>query len=207
MLIIAISAFFLSKTEVGLLGAIPVLGVLALGAQKLIPSFQQVYGSISNIRAAKESLIDVLTLLDQHVPKSLLEQNVKKLCFSKEIRLENVEFSYLPTQPLIFKNIRLRIKKGTKVGLIGETGSGKTTLMDLIMGLLQPVKGVISIDECALSQCNIKGWQANIAHVPQNIYIADGSLIDNIAFGETRDAVDLNKINRCQLNKLVPIFF
>ena len=114
--------------------------------------------------------------------------------FEKAIELQNLGFQYSIDTPMIFKNINLKITKGSTVGFIGETGCGKTTLLDIIMGLLYPTEGEILIDNKIIDETNRRPWQSNIAHVPQNVYLSDSSITDNIAFGISKDEIDYEKI-------------
>ena len=185
---------------------IAIFGVIALAAQRLLPVVQQVYYSWTNILSSKQSLSDSLDLLD--VGHSVIHvENLKKYKkFEKEIYLKDVTFSYSKKGNLILNGINLTILKGEKIGIIGETGSGKSTLVDLIMGLFQPNEGRILIDKRRLTQDNIKSWQANIAHVPQKIYLIDGSISENIAYGIEKDDINLNLVKKAAKQALADDF-
>jgi ABC-type multidrug transport system fused ATPase/permease subunit len=190
MLLIAVLAYSLSQQENGISKAIPILGALALGAQRLLPVLQQAYAAWSNIRGGQSSLVDTLELLDQSLPEYANQPIPEPIPFNKNITLNQLGFRYSSQSPYVLKECHLEIKKGSRVGFIGTTGSGKSTLLDIVMGLLLPTHGTLEIDGQTISATNQRAWQAHIAHVPQAIFLADSSIEENIAFG-----VPLNQIN------------
>lgn len=189
--LIAIVALYVVNQPGGFTGALPVLGALALGGQKLMPMFQTVYHGWSRAHGHSAVLKDVLALTELTSVKALAPVPLK---FESQIRLQNVSFAYSPTSREILRNLSVTIPKGARVGFVGETGSGKSTLLDLIMGLLEPSAGEILIDEQPLNTANRSAWQLHVAHVPQSIYLSDASIRENIAFG-----VPLNMINHQQV--------
>ena len=154
--IISVIAYFLMQEE-GLF--IPVLGVFALGAQRILPLLQQVFSTYATIKGSKSSFEDVLALLDQPVSKYMVQKNPVPIKFEKEIYLKNLSFKYNEDSPWVLKNINLTIKKGECVGFVGPTGSGKSTLIDIIMGLLLPTKGELIIDDQIIVDNNKVSWQ------------------------------------------------
>ena len=193
MILIAILAYVLTVRG-GIESAFPMLGALAVGAQKLLPALQQAYSSVSLIKGANKSFVDVLDLLDQKILNTSNHNNVKPLSFLSEIKFEDVSFRYSKESPYILKNINLVFGKGEKIGLIGATGSGKSTLLDILMGLLIPTSGKLLIDGDEITHANRKNWQAHISHVPQNIYLADGTVKENIAFGVSPEEIDDDRV-------------
>jgi len=196
MILIATLAYSLSQQSDGISTAIPILAVLALGLQRLLPTLQQTYGAWSTIRGAQASLQDVLGLLDQPLPDYVEQAVVKPLSFQNQLGLSNVSFRYNSKTPWILRNINLTIRKGSRVGFVGETGSGKSTLLDLIMGLLTPDEGLLEIDEQPITSFNHRSWQAHIAHVPQAIFLADSCITENIAFGIPKDKIDVERVKQ-----------
>ncbi len=190
MLLIAGLAFSLAQQSDGISKAIPVLGALALGAQRLLPVLQQAYSSWSNIQGGHASLRDTLELLDQSLPDYANQPAIKALVFRQHINLRQISFRYNSQTPWVLKNLNLFIAKGSRIGFIGLTGSGKSTLLDIVMGLLQPTTGSIDIDGLPISPFNQRAWQANIAHVPQTIFLADSTIEENIAFGVPKPQID-----------------
>jgi ABC-type multidrug transport system fused ATPase/permease subunit len=172
--------------------AIPIIGVFALGLQKLLPLMQQIYSSWTTLKGSQAILRDSLTHLNQEYPKFL--NNKTRMKITKGIRLENVSFSYEKSQQIVLDKINLSFKVGSKIGIIGTTGSGKSTLLDIIMGLLLPTEGKIYVDDKVINEKNISEWRANIAHVPQSIYLTDASIIENISFGKVQDLNSMDRI-------------
>jgi ATP-binding cassette subfamily B protein len=194
MTLIAGLAYVLTQKQGGMAAAIPVLGALALGAQKLLPVLQQIYSSYSSIKGGEFSFEDVLYLLDQPLPE--YENQPTPIRFDKEIKLTNLSFRYNQESPWILKNINLSLKKGSNIGFIGSTGSGKSTLLDIIMGLLSATEGDLFIDQQPIDNKSRRSWQMNIAHVPQNIYLSDNSIEENIAFGVSKDKIDHQRVRK-----------
>jgi len=195
MLLIAALAYSLAQQVDGIAMAIPFLGALALGAQRLLPVLQQAYGSWTQINSGRSSLKDTLELLDQPLP-DYANQPVLQMPFNQNIILKQLGFRYGEQAPYVLKNINLTISKGSRVGFIGTTGSGKSTLLDIIMGLLQPTDGTLEIDGKAITVGNHRAWQAHVAHVPQSIFLADSTIEENIAFGIPRDQINHSRVKR-----------
>lgn len=194
MTLIAVLAYYLSGRAGGVVAAIPVLGALALGAQRILPVLQQVYSSWSLMLGGRMSLKDALDLLDQPLPAYASEGSVKPLPFKRCIEIKALSFRYQPRGPWVLRNVNLTIVKGGRIGVIGSTGSGKTTLLDIIMGLLHPTDGQIVIDEKVVNEFCRRGWQAHIAHVPQAIFLADATIAENIAFGVPQNQIDFERV-------------
>jgi ATP-binding cassette, subfamily B, bacterial PglK len=189
-------AYLMTQQEGGMVVAIPVLGALALGAQRLLPALQQAYASYSQIKGSKSSFEDVLNLLDQPLPEYADQPLSKPIPFAKEIKLNNISFRYSEDSPWVLKNISLSLKKGGRVGFMGVTGSGKSTLLDIIMGLLPATEGGLIIDNQTINSQNRRAWQAHIAHVPQNIYLSDSTIEENIAFGIEKELIDHQRVKK-----------
>ena len=195
IVLIAIVALNFSKTENGLIDAIPVLGALAIGAQRLLPVIQQVYASITMIKGENDSFNDIINLLNQPLPSYLFNQN-QNLNFKDNIEFKDLFFKYDDSSEWIFNNLNFKIRKGSRIGLVGTTGSGKSTFLDLCMGLLLPSKGSILVDDVQINSENFRSWQSNLSHVPQSIFLSDASLTENIAFGVPSEKVDIEKVKR-----------
>jgi len=196
MILIAILAYFMLQQKNGGITIIPVLGALAIGAQKLLPALQQSYNAINGIKGSTYILNDVINLLDQPLPDYATQPSPEPIAFQKEINLKNISFSYNNNSTLILNNVNLNIEKGSRVGFIGETGAGKSTLIDVIMGLLEPKNGSIFIDNIELNRDNLRSWQVRIAHVPQNIFLTDGTIEENVAFGVSAELIDHDRVVR-----------
>ena len=196
MLLISALAYMLALQPNGIAKAIPVLGVLALGAQRLLPILQLAYSSLSTIQGGQASLMDALELLEQPLPDYADQPPAKPLMFRKQIELKNLSFRYTDQTPLVLNNLNLKISKGSRTGFIGVTGSGKSTLLDVVMGLLQPTDGALEIDGQSITSANNRAWQAHIAHVPQAIYLSDSTIEENIAFGIPKGNIDHKRVKQ-----------
>jgi ABC-type multidrug transport system fused ATPase/permease subunit len=196
MLLLAWLAYSLSKDVNGLASSIPALGFLALGAQKLLPVMQQIYSSWAGIRGGEQSLIDVINLLNQPISERMNQEIVQKMKFNSSLELRNICFNYSRALPYVIEDLNLIIKKGERIGIIGSTGSGKSTLIDIVMGLLSPSSGQLYVDEKRINLKNVRSWQRLIAHVPQAIFLADASITENIAFGVPKDEINIEKVKR-----------
>lgn len=172
------------------------LGAIALGMQKLLPAFQQIYISWVSIKANSFSAEELLNLLRQ---KKYIVKNsfIKKIKFDQFFELKNISYSYVSNKE-IFNNLNIKIKKGEIIGIVGKTGSGKSTLADLIMCLIKPNKGILSIDGVNIygddSIDKIQSWRNNISHIPQKIFLRDATISENIAFGIPKSLIKQNRV-------------
>ncbi len=179
---------------------IPIIGTLSFSALKLLPYVQKIYEGITYPRLAKSRLINLLNILFRDYSE-FKEYPVISLKLKQKINFRNIGFSYSKESISIFKNLNFTINAGDKIGLIGETGSGKSTFLDLLTGLLPPTEGSIFIDEINLYDNKIKkgsflkGWQKYLTNVPQNIFLADTTIAENIALGVNKKNIDYEKIN------------
>ena len=195
--IIAIVAFYLAMSAEGIGNAIPLLGIFALAAQRLLPLLQQIYSSWTSIIGCSALLKDILFYLNKALPEHYNLPQPSLIKFDNYISLQNLDFRYSPDGPSIIKGFSCRINKGEKVGLIGSTGSGKSTLIDIVMGLLIPEDGQLLIDDQLITSKNYRSWQLHISHVPQNIFLADTTILENIAFGVPLDEIDHELVSEC----------
>lgn len=195
MILIASLAYSMSGGVGGdYASSIPILGALALGAQRMLPVLQQSYASWSAMRASQASLLDVLDMLDKPLPVNLDSFSAHEVLFSKGVEICDLSFKYADDRPFVLNKVNLFIKKGSRVGFIGATGSGKSTLLDIIMGLLEPTSGALMVDGEPISRKNSRAWQSHIAHVPQTIFLADTTIAENIAFGVPFDKIDFSRV-------------
>lgn len=175
---------------------LPIIGVIAFALQKFLPTFQLAYSSLTQMRSALPLLNDVLSFVvsyEKPVTNSYVFSNVE---FSRAITLEGVSFSYGNNNLVAVEDICLRIDKGTSVGFVGESGSGKSTCVDIIMGLLFPTDGTVSIDEHILTPEKLASWRGKISHVSQNVFLTDRSVIENIAIGVPFEKIDMDRVIR-----------
>ena len=204
--LIGIGGYLMVARRGTIIDSLPLLGVFALAAQSILPNLQQIYSCWGSIRASSASLQRVMDLISQPIDLSLLPVSgalgrLPVFQWKQEIELKDLHFSYDSSLPATLNNISLKIKKGERIGLVGPTGSGKTTLTDIMMGLLEPDQGSLLVDGVNLGgdQLPLVHWRSCVAHVPQSLYLADTSIGENIAFGCSWADVDHGRLARvCQ---------
>jgi ATP-binding cassette subfamily B protein len=194
--VIAVLTYALSQRQGGITSALPTLGAIALGAQRLLPALQNCYAAWASIVGNQGSLSEMIDLLDQPVPEEMLQPPPAPLPFKQSIRLDAVSYRYEKEGVFVVSDLSITIPKGARVGFVGHTGSGKSTTLDLIMGLLTPTRGQILVDGRPIEGVNRRAWQRNIAHVPQSIFLADASLAENIAFGVPPEEFDMERVRQ-----------
>jgi len=194
IILIATLAYGLSRQDAGIVTAMPVLGALALGAQRLLPAMQQSYHAWTSIAGNRAALVDTLEMLDLPLPVGADQSNSERIQFDSNITIANLRFRYSPTTPWVLDGVNLTIPMGARVGIVGSTGSGKSTLVDLLMGLLTPTEGTLTVDHQLINGAQLRAWQRSVAHVPQSIYLADGTIAENIAFGIPPKDIDIERV-------------
>ena len=199
ILIILLAYMLSTQGEKSFADGIPILGALALGAQRLLPVMQLFYNSWGNVKGTHFILNEVLDYLNTNdsITMNVINNN---FAFKKNIKLKDVSFGYDENSLLAINKINVDIKKGDCIGVIGKTGSGKSTLIDIIMGLLEPIHGTLEVDENVITSSNRRAWQSRIAHVPQNIYLSDSTLEENIAFGIPVEEIDSRLVRRAAIS-------
>ena len=196
MVLIGVLAYGISLQASGISSALPVLGALALGAQRILPMLQLAYASWASIVGNQNLLSDTLNLLDQPLPCGGTSPEPEPLDFEHSVSFESVRFRYLSDGPWVLDGVSFNIPKGSRVGFVGITGSGKTTLLDLLMGLLDPTEGQILVDGFPTTGDHRRSWQRAIAHVPQSIFLADITIAENIALGIPRKEIDMERVRQ-----------
>ncbi|MDB5692990.1 MAG: transporter ATP-binding protein, partial [Alphaproteobacteria bacterium] len=191
---IALIALVMSLQPGGIVHAIPVLGALALGSQRLLPLIQLAYQGWSLTAGNLQSIDDVAAALRTAVLPDPSES--APLPFEDKVAFECVCFAYGNAGPAV-RDVDLVIPRGSRIGIAGTTGSGKSTLLDLLMGLLEPVSGGISVDGRLLDAETRPRWQATLAHVPQAIFLIDDDVAANIAFGVAHGRTDMDRVRAC----------
>lgn len=214
MVLIIGLAYWLKPEHGAISTAVPVLGALAIGAQKLLPQMQLVYAGWSSIKGNRQRLEDVLELLNESTPQlsNYTVEDIKTNNITNKktplLALKNITFAYGKNDNPVLQNISFEIYEGDKIGFIGQTGSGKSTLIDIIMGLLEPTSGDIEVNGKKLSDSQIREeWQRKIAHVPQTIYLTDATIAENIALGKSKNQIDQKRLqevsNQAQISEFV----
>jgi len=179
-------------------GILPILGLYAFAAYRIKPAMHGIYKGFASLRfgqAAVDNLYADLCQLNVHMPFSC--QGSIPIKLSGVIALENLSYSYPEAGNSALDNLNLKIPVGSTVGIVGSTGAGKTTLVDVILGLLRPTKGAITIDGIPVSDENLCAWQNNLGYVPQDIFLTDSSISENIAFGISSKHIDHEQVIRC----------
>ena len=176
--------------------ALPMLGTFALGAQRLLPVMQQIFQGWATLKSNQATVEDILGFLDQSVSTTDSGDDGPRLAFETSLAFDQVGFAYGSDMPMVVQKLDFTVKRGERIGFLGETGSGKSTTLDLLMGLLVPSEGDILIDGVPLRAENRDAWQRTIAHVPQAIYLSDSSIAENIAFGVKLKAIDMDRVRQ-----------
>lgn len=194
MIVVAVAACVLASGAGGFADAVPLLGALALGAQRLLPLFQQIYSAWAMTTGNRQTMNDLLDLLRSRTLPA--PSGREAISFERALELDHVGYRYDGTEREALADICIKIPHGARIGIAGRTGSGKSTLMDIIIGLLEPTEGEIRVDGMALTSANRDAWQRNIAHVPQSIFLSDASIAENIAFGVRKAEIDRERLVR-----------
>lgn len=173
---------------------IPTLGVFALAAQRLLPVLQQAYSAWSTVKGGQSSAEDVMSMLNQDVIRTSDDKYGAQLIFSSQVTLKNISFKYKNQGPYVLQDLSFAIKKGGRYGIIGETGCGKSTCLDLIMGLLSPTSGQLMVDDEVITLANSSLWMRHVAHVPQTVFLSDASIVENITLDNLGEEIDNEKL-------------
>jgi ATP-binding cassette subfamily B protein len=176
----------------GFTGAVPMLGAIVLGCQRLLPYAQQVYSGWAIIAGNQLIVGQVLDLAS--LPLRPRAGQLAALPLERSIRFEGVGFTYTAPPSEALKGVSIEIPRGAVVGLTGRSGSGKSTMADVLMGLLEPSRGQVSVDGTALTEETRPRWWRSIAHVPQSLFLSNDTIARNIAFGQPADAIDLGRV-------------
>jgi len=195
MLLVSILAYYLVQRSENTNHVIPILATFAFAAQRILPLLQQLYNSWASVKTYRNVLSEIIYHLDLPLPKYYKNSKINLLPFNKTIRIKKLFFKYQNQLNWVLQDVDMTIKKGATIGLIGRTGSGKSSLVDILMGLLLPTKGKIEIDGVTVNNANRHAWQKLIAHVPQTIYLSDATVAENIAFGIPIDQIDFRKVS------------
>jgi ABC-type bacteriocin/lantibiotic exporter with double-glycine peptidase domain len=193
IVLVAVMAGYFSLQPGGVLGALPVLGALALGAQRMLPMIQMIYLGYAQYSLYSGNLTDLVGLLTTPVEDIQAIASVDVRRFAKSIELRDLSFNYGEGRDAL-THINLTIPKGARTGFIGKTGSGKSTVVDIIMGLLEPTQGTLRVDDLPIDRSSIGNWKAQIAHVPQAIFLSDATIEANIAFGSRPEDIDRDRV-------------
>ena len=193
---ILLIAIYLFRTHENFSRILPILGVYVFAGYKLMPALQNVYQHLAQLRfglPAMDSLYMDILEFEQN-QSTTMDHSVAPMYPREAIILENINFTYPEAKDHVLKNINLEIPANTTVGLVGGTGSGKTTTVDIILGLLSPEKGRLLVDDMPITPDNVRAWQKGLGYVPQHIYLADDTVAANIAFGVPPEQIDMEAV-------------
>ena len=177
----------------GVSQVLPIVALYAFAGYRLLPAMQSVYSNATSLRFS-ETIIDELHKEIVSLGKVNKKKDKENISFSDKITLNNVSFNYPGTDSKVLNDISLTISANNMVGFVGLTGSGKTTLVDIILGLLEPQKGSLMADGVEINSKNINNWQSKLGYVPQQISLIDASLAENIAFGVKEDEINMETV-------------
>lgn len=180
----------------GVVEALPIMALYALAGYRLMPALQQIYQAFTQLRFVGPALDTLVSDLNNRSPKNQPYDAACDIKLKKEIKLDGVSYAYPDTTQPALKELSFIISAGSKVGFVGPTGSGKTTVLDVILGVLAPQHGTLSVDGLTISERNLRSWQRAIGYVPQDIYLLDDTIAANIAFCANANDIDLNNVER-----------
>tara|TARA_Y100000589_G_scaffold326804_1_gene367303 strand:- start:1409 stop:3178 length:1770 start_codon:yes stop_codon:yes gene_type:complete len=204
ILLLAIIAFYIASGNQYNTAAIPTLGTIALGSQRLLPICQTIYRSWAAIENNSVAIYKVLKMIKKNKPSIYSKKKNMRFKFNKIIKINHLYFSFNNDEKYILKDISFEIKKGEKIALIGDTGSGKSTLINILMGLLNPTKGSIEVDGFKVFDNekinNLIEWRSLISHVPQSIFLIDDTIEKNVALGTKDNEIDKKRVKECLKN-------
>lgn len=166
--------------------SLSMLAVFGLASYKLLPNFQNIYFNLSTIKSFQESFYKIRDDLKETINISVNNNQYKELILKKSLELKNINWNYKKSKKIL-DNVNILIKPNEIVGIVGKSGSGKSTLGNIILGLLKPKEGKFKVDGIDINESNVENWQNSISFVPQNIFLIEGNLKDNIVFGEEPD--------------------
>lgn len=196
-------ALVLYVIEGNIAGVLPILSLYALAGYRLMPALQTMFQSITKIRSAGAS-VDVIyedmknfNIDNEYSP--IENTQLKKMPtfkFKKAIALNGINYKYPETDISVLNDIHMEIKKNTTIGFVGPTGCGKTTLIDILLGLLSPEKGTYRVDDVLINENNVRAWQSHMGYVPQDIFLADDTVRRNVSLGIPEEEIDFNSVQR-----------
>jgi ABC-type multidrug transport system fused ATPase/permease subunit len=185
-----------TKAQTGdFINSLPIISLYAFAGYRLMPAFQQIYSALTQLAFVSPS-IDKLNNDLKELKVHEKNQDQVAITFNKAIKLNKIYYNYPNTSRTSLNNVKLTIPARSTVGIIGQTGCGKTTMVDIILGLLEPMKGTLEVDEKIITRKNVRSWQRSIGYVPQSIFLSDDTVAANIAFGVDTKNIDLEAVKK-----------
>ena len=210
LFILIVSSIFLRSQEGFKEETLLILGVFALAAQRLLPNLQIIFIGLSYVRSNSSQTLNILEILNQRIPRDYFQESSQCLKFNESIKFENIFFKYNSNEENIIKGLNLELQKGERIGIIGKTGSGKSTIIDILLGLIKPTKGKFLVDGVDIHDpCNpeeLSKWQNLLTYVPQDIFLTDNSFMENIAYGLPLDLINNDAVIECAKNARIHEF-
>lgn len=196
--VISLVLYLLAVHEGNLGNILPILSIYALAGFKLLPAFQQMYASLAKIKGniASFDLMEMDLVASQHASQGQSAAQAGKLPPKQSITLDNIHFSYPDKDVKALDGLTLDISCNHIIGLVGASGSGKSTAIDVLLGLLLPQEGSLKVDGKTLTDLSLRAWQNSVGFVPQSIFLADSSIRENIAFGSPPEEIDEVAVKR-----------
>jgi ABC-type multidrug transport system fused ATPase/permease subunit len=196
-MLLALVLLLLLRNDGNIASLVPTLGIFAFSAMRLLPALQQIYHGLANIRGAQVALDTIVTDYANTRPIPRTFDDIKPLVKLQHVlELSEIDFRYGSAGRQTLEGLSLKIPARTTVGLVGGTGAGKTTIVDLILGLLTPDQGQIRVDGTPITNQNLRGWQQTLGYVPQSIFLTDDTVAANIAFGVPKAQIDMEAVER-----------
>jgi ATP-binding cassette, subfamily B, bacterial PglK len=187
--------YLMTKSN-NLAGILPIIALYAFAGYRLLPALQQIFAAWAQIRFIGPAINSILDDLENLKDNNNYYQDKKEFYLKEQITLDNISYHYPNSSKNTLKNLNLIIPAGSIVGFIGTTGSGKSTAIDIILGLLQSQEGSLKVDNRVINENNLRTWQNSIGYVPQQIYLADDTIKANIAFGVKTKDIDNEALDR-----------
>jgi ABC-type multidrug transport system fused ATPase/permease subunit len=172
---------------------LPVISLYVMAGYRLMPALQQIYSGVTNIKFNHSAFETLVLEFSSFTNEKVKQRKHARVPFKDKFEISQLSFSYENSHTKILDELNLIVYPNTTVGIVGSTGAGKTTLIDLILGLLVPESGSVSLDGVEINKHNISAWQNNIGYVPQSIYLTDDTIEANIAFAKSRDEINIDK--------------
>ncbi len=195
--LVALLVFFLfTGQEVATL--VPTMGVFVFAGYRMMPAFRDLLNTASGFRFHEDILADIESTLERDIETGSSHEGEPpaQLSLDEEIRMDGVTYAYPNAREPAVQDIDLTIPKGSSIAIVGQTGAGKTTIIDLLLGLLEPQEGSLTVDGVPVHPDNVRRWQQSVGYVPQEIHLADVSVAENIAFGVPEDQIDHEQVHR-----------
>ena len=187
---------YLLASDRGFQDALPIIGLFTFAAYRIMPALQNIYASVTAIRFYVHALDvlyeDMYFFEHKSYTTTYSKKKFSTLNLQKELKLEEITFSYPGTRKPVIDNLNIKIDSNTSVAFVGKTGVGKTTIADIVLGLLRPYSGRMLVDGVEITDDNLPGWQKNLGYIPQDIYLLDDTVTRNIAFGVPDEKIDMN---------------